>query len=74
MSDVTIYGNEYCSFCEAARRLLENRGIRFEEITISHDAERFAEMSARSGNANWINSSPASPRTENLYKSGMKNG
>jgi glutaredoxin 3 len=50
MSDVTIYGNEYCSFCEAARRLLENRGIRFEEISISHDAERFAEMRARSGN------------------------
>ena len=49
MSGVTIYGNEYCAFCEAAKRLLANKGIRYEDISISGDPGRFAEMVARSG-------------------------
>ena len=46
---VTIYGNDTCAYCAAARMLLTKKGIRFEDIVVSGDAERFAEMEARSG-------------------------
>ena len=49
MSGVTIYGNEFCAFCDAAKSLLSNKGVRFEDISVSRDPARFAEMMARSG-------------------------
>lgn len=52
MSDdirVTVYGDEHCAYCAAARMLFTRRGIPFEDIVVSKDADRLAEMQARSG-------------------------
>ena len=52
MSDdtrVTVYGDEHCAYCAAARMLFTRKGIRFEDIVVSKDADRLAEMQARSG-------------------------
>jgi len=52
MSDetrVTVYGDEHCAYCAAARMLFTRKGVRFEDVLVSRDAERLAEMRARSG-------------------------
>jgi glutaredoxin 3 len=49
MSGVTLYGNEFCAFCDAAKSLLTNKGVQFEDISISRDPGRLAEMQSRSG-------------------------
>lgn len=46
---VTIYGDDSCAYCAAARMLLTKKGVSFEDIVVSRDADRFAEMQARSG-------------------------
>lgn len=52
MSDdtrVTVYGDEHCAYCAAARMLFTRKGIRFEDVVVSKDADRLTEMQARSG-------------------------
>jgi glutaredoxin 3 len=52
MSDtipVVIYGNEYCAYCAAARMLFTKKGVKFDDVLVSRDPDRFAEMQARSG-------------------------
>jgi glutaredoxin 3 len=52
MSDevpVVIYGDEYCAYCAAARMLFTQKGVRFEDILVTRDPDRFDEMQARSG-------------------------
>ena len=46
---VTIYGDEFCAYCAAARMLFTRKGIRFDDIIVSRDPARFDEMQARSG-------------------------
>jgi len=46
---VTIYGNDTCSYCGAARMLLTKKGVRFEDILVNRDSEKLTEMRARSG-------------------------
>ena len=48
MNKVKIYGNEACAYCGAARMLLTKRGVKFDDILVSKDAEKRAEMEARS--------------------------
>jgi glutaredoxin 3 len=48
-SGVTIYGNESCSFCAAARMLLTRKGVRFLDVLASKDAAKFDDMVQRSG-------------------------
>lgn len=48
MSTITIYGNESCPYCGAARMLLTKKGVKFEDVLVSDDAEKRAEMEARS--------------------------
>ena len=52
MSDhvqVTIYGDDSCAYCAAARMLFTKKGVRFDDVVVSRDEERFAEMQSRSG-------------------------
>lgn len=49
MPGVTVYGNETCAYCGAARMLLKRKGIEFENISVARDSARRAEMEARSG-------------------------
>jgi glutaredoxin 3 len=46
---VTIYTRQYCGYCTAAKRLLRDRGIEFEEIDATAAPEKRAEMIKRSG-------------------------
>jgi len=39
MNNITVYSKDNCSNCEATKNLLNNRGIDFEEVNISHDEE-----------------------------------
>lgn len=48
-AQVTVYGNETCPYCGAARMLLTRRGIEFSEKLVSQDPQAFDEMIRRSG-------------------------
>jgi glutaredoxin 3 len=39
MADVKIYVTTYCGYCFAAKRLLKQKGIAFEEIDCTRDPE-----------------------------------
>ncbi len=49
MQPVTIYTTPYCGFCIAAKRLLNKKGVDFNEIDVSHDPELRQEMMQKSG-------------------------
>ncbi len=48
-ADVTLYGNETCPWCGAARMLLTQRGIAYTEKSVSADPAALQEMISRSG-------------------------
>ena len=48
MNKITIYLTQTCGFCHAAKRLLEERGISYDEIDISSDLESRGEMMRKS--------------------------
>jgi len=39
MAKIVIYTTQYCPYCVQAKRLLNKKGIAFEEIDVSHDPE-----------------------------------
>jgi glutaredoxin 3 len=47
MKPVTIYTTPSCGYCFAAKRLLRGKGVAFEEIDVSADSRRRAEMMQR---------------------------
>ncbi|SMH45240.1 glutaredoxin 3 [Maritimibacter sp. HL-12] len=49
MQPVTIYTTPYCGFCIAAKRLLNKKGVEFNEIDVSHHPELRQEMMQKSG-------------------------
>ena len=49
MPKVEIYTKSWCPFCGNAKQQLESRGLHFEEIDITTDLLREAEMVNRSG-------------------------
>lgn len=49
MSTVTLYGNNACAYCGAARMLLVKKGVRFTDVLVHDDDEKRAEMEALSG-------------------------
>ena len=49
MSGVVMYSSRFCPYCHAAKRLLEARGVAFEEIDVDFHPERRVEMRARAG-------------------------
>lgn len=46
---VVIYGTETCSYCAAARMLLKKKGVQYEDIIVSRDDGKRAEMERLSG-------------------------
>jgi glutaredoxin 3 len=44
MAKVEIYVTAYCPYCTAAKALLRAKAVSFEEIDVTHDAGRRAEM------------------------------
>ena len=49
MAHIDIYTKPYCPYCERAKALLDKKGVEYHEIVASHDADKRAEMNARSG-------------------------
>jgi glutaredoxin 3 len=45
---VLMYATAFCPYCVRARRLLERKGVDWEEIGIDGDSARFQEMTGRS--------------------------
>ncbi len=46
---VTIYTSAWCGYCTMAKRLLDSKGVRYDEIPVDMDVKRRAEMEQRSG-------------------------
>jgi glutaredoxin 3 len=49
MSPVTVYTTDFCGFCTSAKKLLERRGIEYEEINLARDADSRAQLSSLTG-------------------------
>ena len=49
MADVTIYTTDFCPYCVRAKRLLDHKGIVYEEIDVGSDAELRERMVEQSG-------------------------
>jgi len=49
MKPVTIYTTPICGFCSAAKRLLDQKGVAYDEIDVMRDAEKKQEMMNRAG-------------------------
>ena len=47
MRTVTIYTTKLCGYCFAAKRLLKQKGVEYEEIDVSFSAKARADMTAR---------------------------
>ena len=49
MADVVIYTKPGCSYCYAAKALLDRKGVDYTEIVASSDPEKRQEMMQKSG-------------------------
>ena len=49
MEKVTIYVTDLCPFCWRAKRLLDIRGVEYNEVDVIREPERRLEMVERSG-------------------------
>ena len=47
MAKIEIYTKAFCPYCTRAKRLLDSKGVSFEEYDISMGGERRAEMIQR---------------------------
>ena len=49
MSKVTIYTTGMCPYCFAAKRLLSEKGVEFEEIDVTFSPAKRKEMAEKAG-------------------------
>lgn len=49
MTGVTIFTTRYCPYCIAAKRLLDRKGVKYDEIAVDGNYALRAEMEQRSG-------------------------
>lgn len=49
MAKVEIYTGMMCGFCSAAKRLLKEKGVDFEETDVSFSSAKKQEMVSRAG-------------------------
>ena len=48
MKKITVYSKDYCPYCKAAKALLREKGLDFEEVEVGYDPYLFEEMVAKS--------------------------
>ncbi len=46
---IVLYGNDSCAYCAAARMLFTRKGLGFDDVMVSGDEERHAEMEQLTG-------------------------
>lgn len=49
MTKVVVYSSANCPYCTRAKKLLDEKGVKYEEIRIDQDDEKRVEMMERSG-------------------------
>ena len=49
MKSVKIYTTPYCPYCVRAKRLLERKGVPYEEIDVANDDEARVALAERTG-------------------------
>ncbi|MEX1198638.1 MAG: glutaredoxin domain-containing protein [Pseudohongiellaceae bacterium] len=49
MPEITVYSRRICSFCNAAKQLLQNRGYEYHEVNLDEHPELMADIMRRSG-------------------------
>ena len=49
MKPVRVYTTSYCSYCRAAKALLERKGVSYEEIDVTKDDAAREDLTRRSG-------------------------
>ncbi len=47
--EVTVYLTPWCPYCNAAKQLLDRKGVSYTSIDLTEQPERRAEMQTRSG-------------------------
>lgn len=47
MADVIVYTTKVCPYCVRAKQLLQQKGVAFREIDVSHNAEERAALVER---------------------------
>lgn len=47
MNKVTLYTTPFCPYCVAAKRLLSQKGVGYEDIDVAREPKRRAEMTQR---------------------------
>lgn len=46
---VVVYGKLLCPYCMMAKRLLNSKGVKYKEISVSWSKKRWDEMKQKSG-------------------------
>ncbi|HCP01340.1 MAG: glutaredoxin 3 [Alphaproteobacteria bacterium] len=54
MAKVEIYTGMMCGFCSAAKKLLKNKGVDFEETDVSFSSDKRQEMLARANGSQTV--------------------
>lgn len=49
MPEITLYVSPMCAFCSRAKRLLDAKGVKWQEIDIAREHGALQQMLARSG-------------------------
>ncbi|MDB5987369.1 MAG: grxC [Nevskia sp.] len=49
MSPVLVYSTRICPYCMMAKRLLQSKGVQYDEVLVDVDSQRRDEMMQRSG-------------------------
>ncbi|MEK6556438.1 MAG: glutaredoxin 3 [Bdellovibrionota bacterium] len=49
MAKITLYSADWCPFCVRAKRLLEGKGVAFDEVNVDKQPGKREEMVAKTG-------------------------
>lgn len=49
MPEITVYSRRICSYCTAAKQLLQSRGYEYQEVNLDEHPELMADVMQRSG-------------------------
>ncbi|MFQ5719288.1 MAG: thioredoxin-disulfide reductase [Acidobacteriota bacterium] len=49
MTEVVVYSKDWCPYCDWAKRLLDEKGVKYDEIDVTEDMAQLDRMIQRSG-------------------------
>lgn len=49
MQEITLYTTPFCGYCQAAKRLLGQKGLAYKEVDLEQDPELRVRLSAENG-------------------------